>query len=90
MPIGAAVSFLLVAISESVEGGLLVTELSRKGGFSLSSASRYVQTLGEIDRHGRPGHKLVSAHVDIHDRRRKNLRLTPKGRDLVHDIVAAV
>lgn len=86
MPMGTAVSFLMIATGESDEGGLSVTELSKQGGFALSSASRYVQALAELDRHRRPGHDLVSDHVDPMERRRKVLKLTPKGKRILAQI----
>lgn len=87
MPMGTAVSFLMIADGETADGGgLSVTELSNKGGFALSSASRYVQALAEMDRHRRPGHDLVSDHVDPMERRRKVLKLTPKGKRVLTQI----
>jgi DNA-binding MarR family transcriptional regulator len=83
---GTAVSFLMIAEGETPDGGLSVTELSNKGGFALSSASRYVQALAELDRHRRPGHDLVSDQVDPMERRRKVLKLTPKGKRILAQI----
>lgn len=86
MPMGAAVSFLMIALGETPEGGLSVTELSKQGDFPLSTASRYVQFLGEVDRHHRPGKELVSDHVDLMERRKKILRMTPKGKRVAYTI----
>lgn len=86
MPMGTAVSFLMIAGGETPDGGLSVTELSKQGGFALSSASRYVQALAEMDRHRRPGHDLVSDHIDPMERRRKVLKLTAKGKRIVSQI----
>lgn len=86
MPMGTAVSFLMIADGETPDGGLSVTELSTRGGFALSSASRYVQALAEMDRHRRPGHDLVTDHVDPMERRRKVLKLTPKGKRILTQI----
>ena len=42
MPMGEAVSFLMIALGEQPDGGgLSITELKDHGGFVLSSASRY-------------------------------------------------
>ena len=91
MPMGEAVSFLLIANGESREGGgLSVTKLGTQGGFVLSSASRYVQALGKADRHKRPGHELVSDLRDRADDRRKILRLTPKGNRIITQIRSAI
>jgi len=86
MPMGEAVSFLMIANGETKESGISITELSKLGDFALSSASRYVQALGEMDRHRRPGHELVSDQVDPMERRRKVLRTTSKGRRIVNQI----
>jgi DNA-binding MarR family transcriptional regulator len=90
MPMGAAVSFLMVALNETDDGGLSVTELSKLGDFALSSASRYAQALGEMDRHHRKGHELVSDTIDPMERRRKILRTTGKGKRVVAQIKAAI
>lgn len=90
MPMGEAVSFLMIANGESKDSGLSITELSKMGAFALSSASRYVQALGEVDRHRRPGHDLVSDHVDPMERRRKILKVTPKGRRVITQIKSAL
>lgn len=87
MPMGQAVSLLLIASGETREGGgLTVTDLSEKGDFALSSASRYMKALGKKDRHGRAGEEVVSDARDPMDERRKVLRLTPKGRRVVDKI----
>ena len=42
MPIGAAVSYLMIALGERSDGtGLSVTELAKSGEFPLSNASRW-------------------------------------------------
>ena len=90
MPMGTAVSFLLIATGETPDGGLTITELSKQGDFALSSASRYVQALAEQDRHRRPGFELVHQVTDLMERRRKLLKLTPKGRRVVNQIRNAI
>lgn len=89
MPIGEAVTFLMVAAGETQDSGLSVTEVHRNGGFALSSASRYVQSLGEMDRHRRPGKKLLTDHIDPMERRKKILRLSPQGRFIINQIKQA-
>ena len=83
MPIGEAMSLLLIAQGETRDGGLTVTELNQKGDFALSSASRYMQSLNMKNRHGRAGHELVTDPRDPNDERRKVLQLTPKGRRII-------
>ena len=80
MPMGEAVSFTLIALGETKEGGgMTVTELGDRGGFALASASRYMKSLGKKNRHGDPGHEIVADSRDPLDERRKVLRLTAKG-----------
>ena len=87
MPMGQAVSLLLIAYGETKEGGgLTVTDLGEKGDFALSSASRYMKALGRKNRHGEPGADVVSDARDPLDERRKVLRLTPKGSRIIEKI----
>ena len=89
MPMGEAVSFLLIAAGETKDGGgLSVTDLSVKGEFALSSASRYQKSLGKQDRHGRAGKEVVE--VLRPDDRSKILRITPKGNRVVAQIINVI
>lgn len=87
MPMGEAVSLLLIALGETKDGGgMTVTDLKNQGDFAMSSASRYMKSLGKKDRHGRAGAEMVSDARDPMDERRKVLRLTAKGRRAVEKI----
>ena len=91
MPVGEVVSFLLIALGETSDGGgPTVTEVGQKGGFSLASASRHVKSLGNMDRYGKKGHELVTDPRDPKDDRRKVLKLTHKGRTILNQIEAAI
>ena len=83
MPIGEAVSFIQVALGDTRDGGISITELAKAGGFALASASRYIQALGEFDRRRDPGLEWVSDNVDLMERRRKVLKVTPKGKRIL-------
>ncbi len=87
MPIGEAIAFLLVAQGESRDGGgLNITELKDRGGFTLATASRYTQALSKKDRHGELGKELISNERDPMSDRQKILRVSNKGRTLIHKI----
>lgn len=86
MPMGAAGSFLLIAEGQ----GLSVADLKARGGSALSSASRYHGYLGRKDRRGGPGMGLVLAVESPEDVRKKSLRLTPEGRRVMGQLVAAL
>jgi DNA-binding MarR family transcriptional regulator len=91
MPMGEAVSLLLIAQGETKEGGgLTVTELKDRGGFALASASRYMKSLSDKNRHGAEGHQLVTADRDPLDDRRKVLRLSSKGSRVIGQIKSAI
>ena len=80
MPIGEAVSLLIVGKSD----GISLTGLKKEGGFALSSASRYAQILGFKGGRGRkPGKELITSRQNRLDDRRKVLELSPKGVALV-------
>ena len=79
MQLGAAVGFVHVALEE----GISVSEMAHRVGVELSSGSRYQQYFGKVDRARKPGKDLMSDPVDPNERRRKMLRLTPKGQRIV-------
>lgn len=83
MPAQQQAVFLYVAAREA-EGGDPPTmlELCKTMGFSQSSASRNVAALSQWHRLGKPGLDLMVAAEDPAERRRKILKLTPKGRRL--------
>ena len=87
MTMGEAISLVLIAQGETKMGGLTVTELSFKGSFALSSASRHMKSLGKKDRRGNLGAEVVSDIRDPENDRRKILRLTSKGRAVVATLI---
>ncbi len=71
-------TFLTIAMSDPVP--ISMRDLAEAVGIAQSSCSRNVASLGQIHRHGRPGHQLVESYEDPMDRRNKLVKLTPKGR----------
>ncbi|HWK44092.1 MAG TPA: MarR family transcriptional regulator [Stellaceae bacterium] len=86
MPIQYALSFLTLARNE----GLSMGELAQRLGIAQSSASRNVAALSKWHSFGKAGHDLVEAREDPRERRRKLIRLTPAGRQLVASLSAIV
>ena len=71
-------TFLVIAMNDPDPISMRV--LADRVGIAQSSCSRNVAALGQIHRHGRPGHQLVESYEDPMDRRTKLVKLTPKGR----------
>lgn len=69
----------LLIIAERKEG-MSLTEVARKAGIGLATASRYVGSLGKINRHREEGMNFVEAYENPMERRQKVIRLTTKGR----------
>ncbi|OUE44484.1 hypothetical protein BZY95_06355 [Billgrantia desiderata SP1] len=67
----------------AIQPDITMGELIRKTHLSQASCSRNVSLLSDMDRHDRPGLGLVEAREDPAERRRKIVRLTPKGRELI-------
>lgn len=86
MPLGAARCLILIASQQ----GLAVMDLEDDVGIGTSSASRYHHYLGKANRHSRDGLGLVSASVNTENRRKKFLKLTPKGRRVVGQLVGVL
>ena len=76
----------LLVISQAEEG-LSLTELAQKVGIGLATASRYVAALGKQNRHREEGLLFVEAFEDPMERRKKIIRLTPKGRIAIQKLV---
>lgn len=76
----------LLVISQA-EDGLSLTDLAQKVGIGLATASRYVAALGKQNRHREEGLLLVEAFEDPMERRKKIIRLTPKGRIAIQKLV---
>lgn len=68
----------LLVVAEAEEGTSL-TDLAKKVGIGLATASRYVGALGKINRRREEGLKLIESFEDPMERRKKIIRLTKKG-----------
>ncbi|NJB67233.1 DNA-binding MarR family transcriptional regulator [Desulfobaculum xiamenense] len=88
MPSQQIAAFLYVAAS----GGCSMAALAEFLGMAQSTASRTVTTLGprHATNRGRPGYDLIVAEEDPRERRRKNLRLTPRGKALALRLSAII
>lgn len=78
MQMQTAQTFITVALNP----GISMTELSEKVGISQASCSRNVAALSRVHRLNKPGLDLVVAAEDPMERRRKVVKLTPKGQRL--------
>jgi len=84
MPLQQLHCLLLIAQAEE---GTSLTDLASKAGIGLATASRYVAALGKQNRHREEGLLLVEAFEDPMERRKKIIRLTPKGRAAVNKLI---
>jgi DNA-binding MarR family transcriptional regulator len=83
MPIQQLMCLLIIAQDDE---GLSLTEVAQKGHLSLTTASRYVSALGKQNRKREEGLHFVEAYEDPMERRKKIIRLTPKGRAVVRKL----
>jgi DNA-binding MarR family transcriptional regulator len=75
----------------SLKEGLSLTQLSKDTGLALSTVSRIIGALSDSRQKGEP-YKLVEVKIAEHEKRRKEIQLTPKGKDFMRsvcDIMAA-
>lgn len=85
LPVQTLAVFLEIASNPS---GISITEVANKCGLASSSASRNVAALSDWHWLKRPGLGLVVSEVDPMECRRKNVKLTPKGKQVVDQLVA--
>lgn len=86
MPLQLAYTFILCAIYE----GESIGDIARRAGFATSTTSRHILDLGEFDRQKRPGYMLVETVINPMELRRKTVRLTPKGKNLLNQILSTM
>ena len=85
MPLQYVKAFLLVAMDE----GQNVTEYARRADISPSLMTRHLADLGDVNRYHEEGFGLVEHFPGVNDKRFRFVRLTPKGRGVVGQIVRA-
>jgi DNA-binding MarR family transcriptional regulator len=80
-PLQYAICLVEIALNE----GLSLSELSKKTGMPLSTVSRIVGALSQKRQKGVP-YDLVKSNVSETEKRRKELYLTQRGKDVVSNI----
>lgn len=83
MPLQQARCLFIVAQSEE---GMSLSDIAKKAGIGLATASRYIGALGKINRHREEGLQLIESFEDPMERRKKIIRLTIKGKTVVRKI----
>jgi DNA-binding MarR family transcriptional regulator len=84
MPLQQVMCLLVIAEAEE---GLSLTDVAKKVGISLTTASRYVSALGKLNRHRTEGLKYIESHEDPMERRKKIIRITTKGKIALRNIL---
>ena len=84
MPLQQARCLFIIAESEE---GMSLSDIAKRAGIGLATASRYIGALGKINRKREEGLQLIESFEDPMERRKKIIRLTPKGRAAVRRII---
>lgn len=84
MTLQQAMTFFLVAQNPGITQRAIYETL----GTNDSVASRTVAILSDVGSRNTPGLDLIEVKINPQDRRERILRLTPKGKRLMDDIVA--
>lgn len=84
MPLGQAKCLFVVAEEEE---GMSLSEIAKRAGIGLATASRHIGALGKINRKKEEGLLLIESFEDPMERRKKIIRLTKKGRITVNKIL---
>lgn len=78
----------LFVVAESEEG-MSLSDIAKKVGIGLATASRHIGALGKLNRHRQEGLLLIESFEDPMERRKKIIRLTSKGRIAIKNIIGA-
>lgn len=87
-----AIATFVAIVNTGMDEDISLQDIQTATGLPSSSHTRNVQLFCKTQRVGKPGHNLVAAYEDINDRRRKFVKLTPKGRvfkERLLEVVAA-
>lgn len=84
MPLQQALCLFVIA---EAEDGLSLTDLAKKVGIALATASRYVGALGKMNRHHTAGLNFIESYEDPMERRKKVIKITIKGRNALRRIL---
>jgi DNA-binding MarR family transcriptional regulator len=79
---------LLTLLIVDMEPGITMTEALKKIGISQAAMSRNAAILGRLYSKGEPGLDMIAATEDPMERRRKVMRMTPKGEKLLAELAA--
>jgi len=82
IPLQLMETFLFIASHD----GCLKPTLEKELGFLTASCSRNLARLCDVNRQGGPGLGLIKKELDLPDRRRLRLFLTPKGHEFADRI----
>jgi DNA-binding MarR family transcriptional regulator len=84
MPLGQAKCLFIIA---QAEDGMSLTDIAKKAGIGLATASRNIAALGKINRKREEGLHLIESFEDPMERRKKIIRLTAKGKTTIKRIL---
>ena len=82
LPIQTLTCLMYIASHEGCHKQAMEEDLN----MNKAAGSRNTDWLARLHRLGRPGLNLITKEVDYSDKRRSVLKLTRKGKDLVHKI----
>lgn len=77
---------LFLEVARRGQPGATFTELEEALSLTNGSISRGVSALGDVNRHGEPGYRLLEVAKDPRQTRRFLVRLSPRGRALLRQI----
>jgi DNA-binding MarR family transcriptional regulator len=86
MPLQQITVLTLVAFNS----GITMKDIGERMGMAQSTVSRNCAALGKTHRLGVAGKGLISTAEDPHERRRKIVSLTPKGRLVMQSVLEAL
>jgi len=79
IPLQVIITFLVVAANP----GISMTKVSDVIGRSMSTTSRHLLDLGDLNRFRKPGYRLINVVKDPDDRRRNNYYVNGRGSQLI-------
>lgn len=80
MQVSTILTFLQVVLAHEMGSNISIDSISKNVGLNSGTASRNAYYWAEGHKQMQGGHRMISINFDLEDRRKRDLRLTEKGK----------
>ena len=90
MQVSMILTLLEIARSEVLGDEISTLDIEKKVGLLSGTATRNIYYWAGGHQDVRGGHEMINVGLDLQDRRKRTLRLTPKGKAFINSIIGGI